>query len=47
MMYPFLTLDDNAEVVHSEMYADGRGKMVGVCHESGNYSERLCDILKH
>ena len=24
MMYPFMTLDDNTEVVHSEMLPDGR-----------------------
>ena len=24
MMYPFMTLDDNAEIVHSEMGKDGR-----------------------
>ena len=24
MMYPFMTLDDNAEIVHSEMGEDGR-----------------------
>lgn len=24
MMYPFLTLDDQAEIVHSEMHPDGR-----------------------
>lgn len=23
MMYPFLTLDDNTEIVHSEMHEDG------------------------
>ncbi len=27
MMYPFLTLDDNAEIVHSEMQPDGRVKV--------------------
>ena len=27
MMYPFLTLDDNTEIVHSEMLADGRVKV--------------------
>lgn len=27
MMYPFLTLDDGAEFVHSEMQADGRVKV--------------------
>ena len=26
-MYPFLTLDDNAEIVHSEMLEDGRVKV--------------------
>lgn len=24
MMYPFMTLDDNAEIVHSEMGKDGK-----------------------
>lgn len=27
MMYPFMTLDDNTEVVHSEMLSDGRVKV--------------------
>lgn len=27
MMYPFLTLDDGAEIVHSEMGQDGRVKV--------------------
>lgn len=27
MMYPFMTLDDNAEIVHSEMHPDGRVKV--------------------
>ena len=27
MMYPFLTLDDGAELVHSEMQPDGRVKV--------------------
>ena len=27
MMYPFMTLDDNTEIVHSEMQADGRVKV--------------------
>lgn len=27
MMYPFLTLDDNTEIVHSEMFPDGRVKV--------------------
>ena len=27
MMYPFMTLDDETEVVHSEMQADGRVKV--------------------
>lgn len=26
-MYPFLTLDDNTEIVHSEMYPDGQVKV--------------------
>ena len=27
MMYPFLTLDDNTEIVHSEMKEDGQVKV--------------------
>lgn len=27
MMYPFLTLDDNTEIVHSNLLADGRVKV--------------------
>ncbi|MBQ5465289.1 MAG: hypothetical protein IIT53_15085, partial [Fibrobacter sp.] len=27
MIYPFMTLDDNAEIVHSEMGKDGRVKV--------------------
>ena len=27
MMYPFLTLDDNTEIVHSEMLSDNRVKV--------------------
>lgn len=27
MMYPFMTLDDETEIVHSEMYSDGKVKV--------------------
>lgn len=27
MLYPFMTLDDGTEIVHSEMYADGKVKV--------------------
>lgn len=27
MMYPFLTLDDETEIVHSEMYSNGKVKV--------------------
>lgn len=27
MMYPFMTLDDGTEIVHSEMHPDGRVKV--------------------
>lgn len=26
-MYPFMTLDDETEIVHSEMYSDGKVKV--------------------
>jgi len=28
MMYPFMTLNDNTEIVHSEMKADGKVKVL-------------------
>ena len=28
MMYPFMTLEDNTEIVHSEMNADGKVKVM-------------------
>lgn len=28
MMYPFMTLNDNTEIVHSEMKADGKVKFI-------------------
>lgn len=28
MMYPFMTLDDNTEIVHSEMNADGKVRVM-------------------
>ena len=34
MMYPFMTLDDNAKIVHSEMGKDGRANS-----EKGGFSK--------
>ena len=31
MMYPFMTLNDDTEITHSEMRADGRVKVCGGC----------------
>lgn len=36
MMYPFMTLDDNAEIVHSEMGEDGR-----VDSQKGRFSNAI------
>ena len=36
MMYPFMTLDDNAEIVHSEMGEDGR-----VDSQKGGFSNAI------
>ena len=40
MMYPFMTLDDNAEIVHSEMGKDGRVKKYTSCSDAAVVSNR-------
>ena len=41
MMYPFMTLNDNTEITHSEMKEDGRVKVEYLRLRSG------ADILFH
>lgn len=38
MLYPLVTLDDNTEIVHSEMYAESGVKKVKICIEKPVYS---------
>lgn len=44
MLYPYMTLEDDTEIVHSEMDADGR---VRVCIEkpvSGGFHSAVCEL---
>lgn len=42
-MYPFLTLDDKTEIVHSEMLADGRVKVyVEKPDEKDGFHHAIC-----
>lgn len=43
MMYPFLTLDDNTEIVHSEKKDDGRVKVyVETPDEKDGFHNAVC-----
>jgi len=44
MLYPYMTLDDDTEIVHSEMSADGK---VRVCIErpvEGGFQSATCEL---
>jgi len=44
MLYPYMTLDDDTEIVHSEMDADGK---VRVCIErpvEGGFQSATCEL---
>lgn len=46
MMYPFLTLDDGTEIVHSEMKEDGRVKVyVEKPDETDFFHNAVCRLL--
>ena len=46
MMYPFMTLDDSAEIVHSEMRPDGTVKVyVEKPDEKIKAAEELCGVV--
>lgn len=43
MMYPFITLNDDTEITHSEMYPDGRVKVyIETPDESGGFHNATC-----
>ena len=42
MMYPFLTLDDDTEIVHSEMRPDGRVKVYVEKPVTGGFHNGVC-----
>ena len=51
MVYPFMTLDDNAEIVHSEMGKDGRadfqkGELSNLAQKVENGMDALWDSGK-
>lgn len=43
MMYPFMTLPDDTEIVHSEMKKDGRVKVyIETPHETDGFHHAVC-----
>ena len=43
MMYPYLTLNDNTEITHSEMKEDGRVKVyIETPDEEGGFHSAVC-----
>lgn len=43
MMYPFMTLNDDTEVTHSEMHADGRVKVyIETPDEENGFHNAVC-----
>ena len=43
MMYPFMTLNDETEITHSEMKADGRVKVyIETPHEKDGFHSAVC-----
>ena len=42
MMYPFMTLDDNTEIVHSDMGEDGRVKVYVEKPVDGGFHSAVC-----
>ena len=48
MMYPFLTLDDDTEIVHSEMWPDGSVKVyVETPDEKDGFHDATCYLPEH
>jgi len=44
MMYPFMTLDDDTEIVHSEMREDGSVKVYVEKPVEGGFHSAVCTI---
>ncbi len=43
MMYPYLTLNDDTEIVHSEMFSDGRVKVyIETPDEKDGFHHAIC-----
>ena len=43
MMYPFMTLNDDTEITHSEMKPDGRGKVyIETPNKFGGFHNATC-----
>ena len=48
MMYPFLTLDDETEITHSEMLEDGSVKVyIEMPDEKGGFHDATCFLPDH
>ena len=48
MMYPFMTLDDNTEIVHSDMLEDGRVKVyIEKPDEKDGFHHMTCYLPKY
>ena len=48
MMYPFLTLDDDTEIVHSEMRLDGSVKVyIETPDEKDGFHDATCYLPEH
>lgn len=48
MMYPFLTLNDDTEITHSQMYPDGRVKVyIETPDETGGFHNATCWLPKY
>ena len=43
MMYPYMTLNDDTEITHSEMYPDGKVKVyIETPDETGGFYDAIC-----
>ena len=47
MMYPYMTLDDNTEIVHSEMKPDGTVKVYIEQAVDGGFHSAVCMLPAH
>lgn len=48
MMYPFMTLNDDTEITHSEMYSDGKVKVyIETPDDTGGFHNAVCWLPKY